>query len=68
MIWNCSNGLTLYSFHHYSLHSIANAMQTLLTSRKTWKTMKGKEEVVWPPYIEAALVEGEFQRLPRASY
>ncbi len=39
---------------------INDTIQTIVTGRKCWKTMKGKGEVVWPPYLEAALVEGEF--------
>ncbi|EMD32904.1 hypothetical protein CERSUDRAFT_118346 [Gelatoporia subvermispora B] len=37
---------------------ISDTIQTIVTGRKCWKTMKGKGEVVWPPYLEAALVEG----------
>ena len=37
----------------------SDAVQSIVTSRKCWKTIKGKGEVVWPPYLEAALVEGE---------
>ncbi|KZT04855.1 uncharacterized protein LAESUDRAFT_727724 [Laetiporus sulphureus 93-53] len=37
---------------------INETIQTIVTGRKCWKTMKGKGEVVWPPYLEAALVEG----------
>lgn len=29
-----------------------------ITGRKTWKIMKEKKEIVWPPCIEAALLEG----------
>ena len=39
---------------------INDTIQTIVTGRKCWKTMKGKGEVVWPPYLEAALVEGTF--------
>lgn len=39
---------------------INDTIQTIVTGRKCWKTMKGKGEVVWPPYLEAALVEGAF--------
>ncbi|KAL4249143.1 TEC1 family protein [Abortiporus biennis] len=34
-----------------------DVIQTIVTGRKCWKTIKGKGEVVWPPYLEAALVE-----------
>lgn len=36
----------------------SDAVQSIVTSRKCWKTIKGKGEVVWPPQLEAALVEG----------
>ncbi|KAG6811225.1 hypothetical protein H0H92_008442 [Tricholoma furcatifolium] len=38
---------------------IAGMEHTLVTGRKTWKTSKGKNEAVWPAYIEAALFDGE---------
>ncbi|PBK98909.1 hypothetical protein ARMGADRAFT_483248 [Armillaria gallica] len=32
--------------------------ETIITGRKSWKTMKGQHnEPVWPPHIEAALIE-----------
>ncbi|KAI0083584.1 hypothetical protein BDY19DRAFT_647809 [Irpex rosettiformis] len=34
------------------------AVKTILNSRKCWRNMKGKEEAVWPPELEAALIEG----------
>ena len=34
------------------------AVQTILTGRKCWRIMQGKEEAVWPPPLEAALIEG----------
>lgn len=37
---------------------INETIQTIVTGRKCWKTMKGKGEVVWPPFLELALVEG----------
>lgn len=36
------------------------AVQTILTGRKCWRIMKGKDEAVWPPALEAALIEGDF--------
>ncbi|KAI0693518.1 hypothetical protein C8T65DRAFT_585694 [Cerioporus squamosus] len=32
--------------------------QTRLAGRKCWRTSKYKDEVVWPPHLEAALLEG----------
>ena len=43
---------------------INDTIQTIVTGRKCWKTMKGKGEVVWPPYLEAALVEGASPSAP----
>ena len=31
---------------------------SVITGRKSWKTLKGKTEAVWPPYLEVALFEG----------
>ncbi|TCD65389.1 hypothetical protein EIP91_002722 [Steccherinum ochraceum] len=41
-----------------------DVIQTIVTGRKCWKTMKGRGEVVWPPHLEAALVEGLEQYRP----
>lgn len=35
---------------------------SVITGRKSWKTLKGKTEAVWPPYLEVALFEGEHPR------
>ncbi|KAF9478326.1 hypothetical protein BDN70DRAFT_880094 [Pholiota conissans] len=34
-----------------------DAAQFVATGRKSWKTLKGKGEAVWPPLLEAALLE-----------
>lgn len=44
----------------------SDAVQSIVTSRKCWKTIKGKGEVVWPPQLEAALVEGASAAVPPA--
>ena len=44
------------------------AIQTIVTGRKCWKTIKGKGEVVWPPYLEAALVEGKSRLYSNISF
>lgn len=35
----------------------------VITKRRTWKTMKNDRELVWPPYLEAALIEGAVANL-----
>jgi hypothetical protein len=35
-----------------------DAAQIVVTGRRSWKTLKGKAEAVWPPHLEAALIEG----------
>jgi hypothetical protein len=37
-----------------------DAAQIAATGRRSWKTLKGKGEAVWPPHLEAALIEGAF--------
>lgn len=32
---------------------------TIVRARKSWKTVKGRSEPVWPPNLEKALVQGE---------
>ncbi|KDR76000.1 hypothetical protein GALMADRAFT_457965 [Galerina marginata CBS 339.88] len=34
-----------------------DAAQFVATGRRSWKTLKGKGEAVWPPLLEAALLE-----------
>jgi len=36
-----------------------DAAQIAATGRRSWKTLKGKGEAVWPPHLEAALIEGK---------
>ncbi|KAH7929559.1 hypothetical protein BV22DRAFT_1029416 [Leucogyrophana mollusca] len=33
-------------------------LQTIIKTRKSWKTLKGNVEAVWPPYLEAAMLNG----------
>lgn len=42
-----------------------DAAQVAATGRRSWKTLKGRGEAVWPPQLEAALIEGRsfFKRL-----
>jgi TEA/ATTS domain len=35
-----------------------DAAQIVATGRRSWKTLKGTGEAVWPPQLEAALIEG----------
>lgn len=44
---------------HYSLHNprTVDVFQSIVKARKSWKSLKGGE-VVWPPELEAALIEG----------
>ncbi|TFY73468.1 hypothetical protein EWM64_g10544, partial [Hericium alpestre] len=44
-----------------------DAVHTIVSGRKSWKTLKGKGEAVWPPYLEAALVEALDKYRPETS-
>ncbi|TFK50796.1 hypothetical protein OE88DRAFT_1735550 [Heliocybe sulcata] len=35
-----------------------SALHAIVNGRKSWKTIRGKSEAVWPPYLEGALIEG----------
>jgi hypothetical protein len=51
---------------HYSLQNprTEDVFQSIVKGRKSWKTLRGGE-VVWPPELEAALIEGAWvDRLP----
>ena len=43
-----------------------DAVNTIVSGRKSWKTLKGKGEAVWPPYLEAALIEGPPHSYPHS--
>ena len=49
----------------YSLQNprTENVFQSIVKSRKSWKTLKDGE-IVWPPELEAALIEGAWIILP----
>ena len=34
------------------------AVHTIVSGHKCWRIMKGKDEAVWPPVLEKALIEG----------
>lgn len=42
--------------------SAGDAVAKILKARKCWRSIKGKEEAVWPPELEAALIEGSLLR------
>ncbi|KAG7093404.1 hypothetical protein E1B28_007086 [Marasmius oreades] len=39
-------------------HSTRIATDSIVRSRKTWKTLKSNKQLVWAPQVEAALIEG----------
>ncbi|KAF8826197.1 hypothetical protein HHX47_DHR6000476 [Lentinula edodes] len=41
----------------YAKSSAKEATEIVLAARKTWKLMRSKREKVWPPLIEATLIE-----------
>ncbi|KAG2067920.1 hypothetical protein BDR04DRAFT_1057430 [Suillus decipiens] len=38
--------------------STKDIFRTILNVRKSWKTLKGNTEPVWPPYLEATMLKG----------
>ena len=42
-----------------SANPTGEAVQSILKARKCWRSFKCKEEAVWPPELEAALIEGQ---------
>ncbi|KAG1866953.1 hypothetical protein C8R48DRAFT_772153 [Suillus tomentosus] len=46
------------------IQSTENIFRTILNVRKGWKTLKGNTEPVWPPYLEATMLEGLHQYKP----
>jgi hypothetical protein len=41
-----------------SKQSVQDILQTIIRTRKSWKTLKGQAEAVWPPYLEATMLKG----------
>ncbi|EJD08270.1 uncharacterized protein FOMMEDRAFT_151017 [Fomitiporia mediterranea MF3/22] len=41
--------------------------ESIVRSRKSWKTIKGRSEPVWPPHLERALVQALLQYKPQDS-
>lgn len=48
------------SYDVVSTSEADGAVKTILDERRCWRQMKGRDEVVWPPELEAALIEGPF--------
>ena len=46
--------------HSSFKYSVYDILQIILGGRKSWKTLKGKSEAVWPPYLEATMLKGTF--------
>lgn len=44
--------------HSSSRYSMDDILQIILKGRKNWKTLKGRSEAVWPPYLEATMLMG----------
>lgn len=42
-----------------ALQDPTSAVNTILSGRKCWRILKGRNEPVWPPPLEAALIEGK---------
>lgn len=59
----CSNPSLLPAAAYESPQDVAN---TIFSARKSWKTIRGKGEAVWPPVLEQALVKGALPRAPPA--
>ncbi|EJD08266.1 uncharacterized protein FOMMEDRAFT_16696 [Fomitiporia mediterranea MF3/22] len=38
--------------------------ETIVRARKSWKTVKGRSEVVWPPHLERVLIQALLQYKP----
>ena len=43
--------------------STEDILRIIMKTRKSWKTIKGNSEAVWPPYLEAAMLKGAIQSL-----
>ncbi|KAG2122329.1 hypothetical protein DEU56DRAFT_864478 [Suillus clintonianus] len=44
--------------------STEDILRTIMKVRKSWKTLKGHTEPVWPPYLEATMLKGLHEYKP----
>lgn len=51
--------MTDFSTTYDDRASFQTVFNTVATGRKTYKTLKEKQEVIWPPCLEAALIDGK---------
>ncbi|OCH88142.1 hypothetical protein OBBRIDRAFT_805572 [Obba rivulosa] len=55
------------SYDQATASGSGEAVNTILSERKCWRVMRDKDEVVWPPPLEAALIEGLENYVPAES-
>ncbi|EMD32736.1 hypothetical protein CERSUDRAFT_118471 [Gelatoporia subvermispora B] len=55
------------SYEQTTTNGSGEAVNTILSERKCWRVMRDKDEVVWPPALEAALIEGLENYVPAES-
>ncbi|KAL4079034.1 hypothetical protein J3A83DRAFT_4086284 [Scleroderma citrinum] len=54
------------SFHD-APKSSEDILHAILNTRKSWKTLKGQAEAVWPPYLEATMLKALQEYVPEDS-
>lgn len=47
-----------------SSQSMEDILRTILNVRRSWKTLKGNTEPVWPPYLEVTMLKGLHEYKP----
>ncbi|KAI6101446.1 hypothetical protein EDD16DRAFT_395835 [Pisolithus croceorrhizus] len=53
--------------YHRAPKTTEDILHIILQTRKSWKTLKGQAEAVWPPYLEATMLKALQEYVPEDS-
>ncbi|KAG6333842.1 hypothetical protein ID866_5247 [Astraeus odoratus] len=53
--------------YHSTPKSTEDILHIILKTRKSWKTLKGQAEAVWPPFLEATMLKALQEYVPEDS-
>lgn len=53
--------------YHHAPKTTEDILHIILKTRKSWKTLKGQAEAVWPPHLEATMLKALQEYVPEDS-
>ncbi|KAI6043525.1 hypothetical protein EDC04DRAFT_3088049 [Pisolithus marmoratus] len=56
-----------HSSYHHAPNTTEDILHLILRTRKSWKTLKGQTEAVWPPLLEATMLKALQEYVPEDS-